>query len=206
MHQVVLTAAVIVAIAWAVARTAAVGQVPGPAAPSVALPDIEERLALSRDATKRYADRLRQELKAALAAGGPRAAIGACTTIGPDLDNTISEAMGLEVFRTAAKVRNPDNAPDPWESAGLDRFAKDIAAGADPAKLERYELTKSSEGQKLFRYMKPIMMQETCLACHGPRIEPDIKAEIARTYPEDKAVGFNVGELRGAFSIIQQID
>jgi hypothetical protein len=58
----------------------------------------------------------------------------------------------------------------------------------------------------LFRYMRPIIMRETCLACHGPSVAQDVKAEIAKYYTDDKAVGFNLGELRGAFSLVQQLD
>ena len=40
-----------------------------------------------------------------------------------------------------------------------------------------------------------------CLTCHGADIEPDLKAEIDRIYPNDQAIGFTLGELRGAFTI-----
>jgi hypothetical protein len=33
-----------------------------------------------------------------------------------------------------------------------------------------------------------------------------VKAEIAKYYTDDKAIGFNLGELRGAFSLVQQLD
>jgi hypothetical protein len=176
------------------------------AAQAIVLPDIEERLTRARDATRKYAEKLKVELHTALKNGGPKAAIGACTSIAPDLDAVVSEEMTIEISRTALKFRNADNAPDPWEQAGLEGFVKQMAEGADPRKLEVHDVTVTTEGQKLFRYMRPIIMGENCMACHGPNLPGDIKSEIARTYPDDKAYGFNVGELRGAFTLIQQVD
>jgi Protein of unknown function (DUF3365) len=173
---------------------------------TVVLPDIEDRLTRAREATRKYSEKLKIELHTALKNGGPKAAIGACTTIAPELDGDISEEMAVEIGRTSLKIRNPDNTPDPWEQAGLESFAKQMSEGADPRKLELHDVTVTTEGQKLFRYMRPIVMVETCMACHGPNLPQDIKSEIARTYPDDKAYGFNVGELRGAFTLIQQVD
>ena len=48
-------------------------------------------------------------------------------------------------------------------------------------------------------YVEPIIMQPTCSLCHGVNIAPDVMAKIATLYPEDQAVGFRVGELRGVF-------
>ena len=54
--------------------------------------------------------------------------------------------------------------------------------------------------------MRPIMTQENCLACHGTNVAQDVKAEIARTYIDDKALGFSIGELRGAFTLVQELE
>jgi hypothetical protein len=173
---------------------------------AIDLPDLAQRLERARDATRRYAQQLRIGLHEALKSGGPKAAVGACVSLGPDLDAQVSEQTGIEIGRTALRVRNPENTPDAWEQAGLATMAKRLAAGVDPARLEIYEVTVSSEGQRLFRYLQPIMMREGCLACHGPNVSADVKAEIARSYPDDKAIGFIVGELRGAFTLVQLID
>lgn len=171
-----------------------------------AMADIEARLEVARAATKKHATRLKADLAQALKDGGPKGAIGACVSLSPDIDATISEEHSIEIGRTALKVRNTENAPDDWEIAGLERFAKQIAEGADHHKLEHHEITVTTEGQRLFRYMKPIMMQEMCLACHGPNMAQELKSEIAKSYPDDKAIGFNIGELRGAFTLVQRVD
>ena len=112
-----------------------------------------------------------------------------------------TEESTFEIARTSVKVRNPDNAPDAWEASGLELFQKQLTGGADPKTLEMFEVTQTKEGQSIFRYMRPIMMHEQCLACHGPAVAPDVKGEIAQYYPDDKAVGFNLNDMRGAFTL-----
>lgn len=167
--------------------------------------DLAARVAKARQVAQTLADRLKGEIVTALKADGPVSTVGLCQTISPDLTYTAADEFGFEVTRTALKLRNPENAPDPWELKVLQQFQSQIAAGADPAKLEQAEIIVTPEGDKLFRFMKPIMMGEPCLVCHGTDIKQDVKAEIARYYPEDKAVGFKLGELRGAFSLAQLI-
>jgi len=51
--------------------------------------------------------------------------------------------------------------------------------------------------------MKAIPTGEGCLKCHGQNIAPEITAKLKENYPDDKATGFKLGDVRGAFSIIQ---
>ena len=168
--------------------------------------DLVGRAAKARSLAHAYADRLRTSLAQALKEGGPVRAIDACNTLAPELNATVTDGETFEINRTALRVRNPDNAPDPWEQAALESFQKAIAAGGDPKVLETYDVVTSKEGQRLFRYMRPITMHEQCLACHGPNVSHEVKSEVAKYYSDDKAIGFALGELRGAFSLVQQID
>ena len=38
-----------------------------------------------------------------------------------------------------------------------------------------------------------------CLTCHGATVDESVAATIAELYPEDEAIGFAVGDLRGVF-------
>jgi hypothetical protein len=40
-------------------------------------------------------------------------------------------------------------------------------------------------------------MEAACLKCHGESISPEINTMIQKQYPNDKAIGFKEGELRG---------
>ena len=41
------------------------------------------------------------------------------------------------------------------------------------------------------------------LACHGPadKLTPEVSAKLRALYPEDKGVGYNIGQIRGAMTI-----
>jgi len=62
-------------------------------------------------------------------------------------------------------------------------------------------------GKKEFRFMKAIGMppleQMPCLKCHGENIDPKVAAKLDELYPNDKARGYKVGDIRGAFTIRQ---
>ncbi|HRD78169.1 MAG TPA: DUF3365 domain-containing protein [Hyphomicrobiaceae bacterium] len=168
--------------------------------------DIARRLAKAREVATDAGDRLRSEVNQILRSSGPLAGIGACQAAMPSIVQSAAENSGFELTRTALKLRNPEHAPDAWELKTLELFVARIAAGADVGKLEHHEVVVTSEGERQFRYMKAIPMGEPCLTCHGPDIRQDVRLEIARTYHNDKAVGFKLGELRGAFSLSQFID
>ena len=61
----------------------------------------------------------------------------------------------------------------------------------------------TADGKSVFRYMKAIPAGELCLTCHGKDIAPDLAAKIRERYPKDRAIGFSLGEIRGAFTITQ---
>lgn len=178
---------------------------PGPAARAQdATPADAASLAAARAAAKGLGETLKAQLVAAIKAGGPVAAVGVCRSIAPAIAEDQSQAHAVKVGRTALKVRNPANAPDAFERRVLEDFVRKINAGADPASLEHAE-TVTQNGESVFRYMKAIpTAAEPCLTCHGSNLEPALKAEIQRLYPDDQATGFDPGELRGAFTVTQK--
>jgi hypothetical protein len=48
-------------------------------------------------------------------------------------------------------------------------------------------------------HVEAIFMQSLCLTCHGESLAMDVADEIKRRYPQDEAIGFKPGELRGIF-------
>lgn len=168
--------------------------------------DLEKMLEVARQTVQRFKDRLKGELAAAIKSEGAANAISLCQTIAPDISTELSDNSGFEVLRTALKLRNPENAASPWELEVLKTFQEKAAAGADPDKLEHFAEVVTAEGDRLWRYMRGIQTGEVCLSCHGTDIKPDVKAELVRYYPDDKATGFKLGELRGAFSLVKLIE
>ena len=175
-------------------------QAPAPTA------DLIARAAKARELTHVYSEKLRTGLAEAMKEGGPVGAIGACNTLAPDLNASVTDSSTFEISRTSLRLRNPENAPDAWEQAVLEQFQKAVSGGADAKALETFDVVTTTEGQRLFRYMRPIVTGEACLACHGPNVATDVKAEIAKYYSDDKAIGYSLGEMRGAFSLVQQLE
>jgi Protein of unknown function (DUF3365) len=173
---------------------------------ALALPDLQVRLQASREAVRSYSEQLKFRIAEAIKTGGIKGAIGSCKSLAPELNSAVGDASNLEIARTALRLRNPDNAPDTWEMTNLESFLKQLNAGGDHKTMEIYDVLTTKEGQRLFRYMKPIVTGELCLGCHGAAMPQEIKLEIARNYPEDKATGFNLGELRGAFTVVQEVE
>ena len=49
--------------------------------------------------------------------------------------------------------------------------------------------------------MMAIEQGQVCMACHGANVAPSVKQSILKHYPSDQATGFELGELRGAFTL-----
>ena len=143
---------------------------------------------------------LKGTLMTAMKEGGPVHALGVCRTRALPLTTAAAKKSAWKVGRTSLKLRNPSNKPDGWERAVLKDFETKKAAGADPKKLEFFEIVEA-DGKKTFRYMKAIPTAKPCLACHGSQIKAPVRAKLADLYPMDKATGFKPGDIRGAFTL-----
>jgi hypothetical protein len=135
---------------------------------------------------------------------GPEAAVNVCAKEAHSIADDTSQRAGLEVGRTALRVRNAQNAPDDYERAQLERFLAAAARGENAAAMEAVDVV-SIDGEPHMRYMKPIIMDGPCVICHGKAIAPTLKATIDRVYPDDEAVGFSEGEIRGAFTVVKKL-
>jgi hypothetical protein len=160
----------------------------------------------ARGIVKSFFSALKGELVGALEAGGPVEAIAVCNERAPALADEAAAASGWQVARTSLRLRNPDNAPDAWESAVLRNFDARAAAGEELAKIE-FSAVVDQQGQRSYRYMKAIPTAEKpCLACHGKAIAPNVAARLAELYPDDQATGYAAGEIRGAFTLSKPLD
>jgi hypothetical protein len=143
---------------------------------------------------------LQGELFAAMKEGGAVKALEVCRTRAPEIARATATGTPWKIARTGLRVRNAGSAPDAWESAKLEEFGKRLAAGEEMAALETFEVVET-EGRATFRYMKAIGTTAPCLSCHGSALKPEVAAKVKELYPEDKAVGFAAGQLRGAFTL-----
>lgn len=165
--------------------------------------DVADKDALTKEARqqiKQLAMQLKQTLKKSMKSDGPQAAIKVCNTQAPVIADKLSQG-DWQVGRTALKWRNADNKPNAWETSVMEGFSAQIQAGAD---VKTLDASKIENGR--FYYMKAIPTGAVCLACHGEKLADPIAAKLDQLYPQDNARGFKTGELRGAFTLIKQLD
>lgn len=141
------------------------------------------------------------ELKKEYEISGPLRSVIVCKYTAPEVSSTISRKSGAAVKRVSLKVRNPVlGMPDSWEQKILLDFEKRFAR-EKPEAIEHAEIVSETQG-RYFRYMKAIPVGPLCINCHGPvdSLTEGTKAQILSEYPFDKAVGYSVGQIRGAVS------
>lgn len=146
--------------------------------------------------------KLLEVLNAEIAKAGPASAVGVCNEKAPQMAKAASEKSGWSIRRVSVRNRNPKAVPDAWELAALEDFDRRTAAGEKPATLEKFDVVETA-GAKEYRYMKALPVQQVCLACHGvsEKIMPEVTERLKALYPADKAVGYSLGQIRGAITI-----
>lgn len=151
----------------------------------------------ARQITQQFGGQLKSLLQAAMASGGPVNAMQVCKVNAPQIADTASKDSGWKVARTASRVRNPANQPDPWEQQVLQDWARQMAGGTAVEQLQPATMISAAE----YRFMQPIATADLCVKCHGTELAPEVRATLTELYPQDQATGFKAGDLRGAFSL-----
>ena len=147
------------------------------------------------DATVRGAELLapfKSDLKQALTSGmqeGPAAAIEVCSELAPRIAASLS-VDGVKMGRSSHKLRNPANAPEPWVRLIMMAYLEQPN--------EREPVAVRLENGHI-GYVEPIILQPMCTTCHGEMVAEPLARQIAELYPDDAAMGFSAGDLRGVF-------
>jgi hypothetical protein len=150
-------------------------------------PDQQDQLERARAAKEHLGSALMEALTEELEVGGPEGAVDICRDMAPMISAHAAEESGVEIGRTSFRLRNPANRPPTW---------------AEPLVAARVDTVATLEGPAgELGVMMPIRLAEPCLACHGARenLNEGVRQALAESYPEDEAVGFEIGDLRGWF-------
>ena len=143
-------------------------------------------------------DTLRNSLLSAISSHGTDGAIRFCNENAYPITGIYADSVVIR--RTSLRVRNSNNKPDSLELLTLNEMEGLIRSSKVPtARVVR----QASRGE--IHYFKPIILQAMCLNCHGTpgvQVKNLTQTKITELYPDDKAVTFKEGDLRGVWHII----
>jgi len=143
--------------------------------------------------------KLSGSLAEAIAKGGPATALSVCNEKAPQIAKEVAEAHGVTLRRASQKPRNLKNAADDVEKIALEAFMAALAKKEAP----KPQIITNPDGSRSF--LVPIVLgNPLCLQCHGTPekdITPETLSAIQKLYPEDKAIGLELGDLRGLWRV-----
>ncbi len=171
-----------------------------PRAPQVARESPESVLRQARRLADELLEKVRQLLLSELEKGGYEGAVRVCSEIAQEIPREIEKRTGASIRRVSLRYRNPQDAPDEYEREKLEQFDRQNRERALPE--ESAEIVREGDREYL-RYMRPILVGPMCITCHGPAeaIPSAVRAVLAEKYPEDRAMGYRSGDVRGAVSV-----
>ena len=122
------------------------------------------------------------------------AALGFCTAKAMEITDEVNKELPAhaKVRRTSLKTRNENNAPDATDIAVMQAYVEAIEAKTFSPK----DIKIIEEGNTT-RVYKPLLTDGVCLKCHGENVSKELTDMIKESYPQDQAIGFKEGELRG---------
>lgn len=140
---------------------------------------------------------LMKQLTQAMQSKGAAYAVNFCSERAIPITDSLSNKYNCEIKRVALRNRNPDNALTEEDRIVFDEFAEDLINGVSPK-------SKVVSQPKTILFYKPIVLgMPACLQCHGKAdaLNPMAYAAIQSKYPEDQAIDFSLGDLRGMWKL-----
>lgn len=138
----------------------------------------------------------------AMKQGGTLYAVEFCNLEASDITDSLNNEYNCTISRVSAKNRNPGNALETETEKQLWEYFLSVH---DTKMVHDTVIVKEDQAV----YYKPILTaMQTCLQCHGPveEIAPATYSKIKKLYPEDKAVGYELNELRGLWKISFELE
>ncbi|MBK9097015.1 MAG: DUF3365 domain-containing protein [bacterium] len=162
----------------------------------------EHQVAGMRKTAMEFMKDLKGILISQIQTNGILQAVSVCSDTAQVLTNNFGVQKGVYIKRVSLKNRNVNNAPDDFEKMILNKFTMMQQNNELSGETEYAEIVEEGEF-KYLRYVKPILVQAECLNCHGSENEimPEVKQLISQAYPDDKAIGYKIGDLRGVVSL-----
>lgn len=139
-------------------------------------------------------------LQAAISERGFSGAIEFCHVEALPILKEVGERYKVEVRRASNAYRNPIDKPLKEEELILEAFEYNVENN-----LPTESNIQKLEGGEILHFAKAIKIPNAlCLNCHGDpgtEISLETKQKLEELYPNDKATGHKIGDLRGMWSI-----
>ena len=163
---------------------------------------LEEAKITASKAAGEFMKELKTILVAEMKKGGPESALNVCSDTAQEFAKTYSAEKGMELRRVSFMNRNEANVPDDAELMWLKECENMMKADNFNKDTVFFRVERSANSRTL-HLAKPILLAEECVVCHGTdeQIPANIKKLIAEKYPNDKAVNFSPGDLRGLVTV-----
>lgn len=155
----------------------------------------EAALVRADAAATRFGGTLRARLVAAMAEGGPARAIELCAGEAQAMRADVARDARVSLGRSSLRLRAQEDAAPAWVAEWMRTSGERKAEGATGVRA-----VFDTPAGKVARVLRPIAIEAPCLACHGDAtlIDAKVLAQIRARYPGDTALGYHVGDLRGA--------
>ncbi len=162
----------------------------------------QEIAAIGNRAITKLMRELKTNLGLAIKEKGMAGAVEFCANKAQSLAEKVNkELVVVKVTRVSDKYRNPAHKPNKLDRKVLNYFKKELKNGNLPP---HYITALREKGKTIYIYYKPIRVAPFCLNCHGnpEKMNPKILKVIREKYPEDRALNYKPGDLRGAFKVV----
>jgi hypothetical protein len=160
----------------------------------------EKELLEARRISNELMETVRGLLMQEIQKGGFASAVRVCSELAQEMTTRFSTQTRHYLRRVSLRYRNPKNVPDIYETRLLQELDR---LNREKRLPEEYVEVVEESGKLWLRYMKPLPVGPLCITCHGPKenIPLEVQAILKDRYPDDRATGFLVGDLRGAISV-----
>lgn len=169
-------------------------------------PKKDAKLENAKIVADKAAGEFMKELKSILVVemkkGGPENALNVCSDTAQEFAKTYSVKKGMTVRRVSFMNRNEANVPDDAEVMWL-KECENMMKAENFNKDTLFFRVERTANSRTLHLAKPILLAEECVVCHGTeeQIPKNIKKLIVAKYPDDKAVNFKPGDLRGLVTV-----
>ena len=141
---------------------------------------------------------LLQNVAEAIQKGGTDYAVEFCNVNALQITDSVAQKYKTYIQRLSNKNRNPANVI----SSQMDSLAW------QKIKSDKTDFVTQDEKGEVYYYKPILLAMPTCVKCHGGKedISRSTQKLIAEKYPNDKAIGYKIGDLRGMWKVQLKVE